>query len=224
LLWEYIGYKEGHIVNKTRNIAIFILLLLFNTLYAQDRVTINDYGVYLVQNGAIKEIHTQYEVRTSAFWGKYIILEGESIIGACIYNMETETISDWIWGSVVQLENGEGLIVYVWLKDHGGPNGSDWIYTYDPDTLVLKNEVELHEEPFPDLQMTSYLYYGEKFLQRTKEEIIGDRLYRYKGENFYLDINYGANIDLTGKYLYYPVSGGIENIFIVRVHKVLPYK
>jgi hypothetical protein len=176
-----------------------------------------------VQNGAIKEIHTQYEVRISAFWEKYLILWGESIVGCCIYNMETEIISDWIWGVVVQLEKEKNLIVNVWLSSINRPNDGDWIYIYDPDTLILKNKVKLHEDPFPDLQMTSFLY-GEKFLQRTTEEIIGDRLYRYKGENFYLDINYGANIDLTGKYLYYPVSGGIENIFIVRVHKVLPYK
>ena len=212
-------------MKKTRNIAIFILFLLFNTLYAQDRIDINDYGVYLIQNGAIKKIHTQYEVRTSAFWGKYIIFEGESIIGCCIYNMETETISDWIWSHIRQLEKeDDDLVIYVWPEWNIDRNKGHWKYIYNPDTLVLKNEVELHEEPFPDLQMASYLYYGEKFLQRTTEEIIGDRLYRYKGENFYLDINYGSNIDLTGKYLYYPVSGGIENIFNVIVHKVLPYK
>jgi hypothetical protein len=71
--------------------------------------------------------------------------------------------------------------------------------------------------------MSSYFYNGE-YLQRTIEEKKSDRLYRYRGDNFYLDINYGPDIDLTGNYLDYLVNGGKDNIFIVRIHKVEFYK
>jgi hypothetical protein len=209
----------------TTIISFTVLFICTNVVHAQNRISFNKYGTYLVQSGMVTEIHTEYETRGAYFWENYLVLEGESTLGCCIYNMVTQELSNWIWGTVMQIERENNLKVYIYLDPH--PNRGYWIFEFEYDTLEIKNRDRLNERPFPDLQQSSYLFdvYGEGiYKQRTTEEKINVRLYRYRGKNFYLDIGYGPDIDLTGKYWDYLVDGGRDNIFVVSLHKVLPYK
>ena len=202
-------------------LLLVIIFLYQNISYAQNNITINNYGFFIVQNGIAREINTHHEIGITSFWENYLYFEGETTIGFSIYNIENGAISDWILGHGIQFIKENDLIVYVWLSSHNGPNQGYWIYTFDPVTLILKNEARLYERPFPDLQMSSYLYL-ENYLQRTRIEIINERLYRYIGENYYLDINFGHIIDLSGRYMNYRVNGGVNNIFILKIQRINP--
>lgn len=90
--------------------------------------------------------------------------------------------------------------------------------------MKIKNETQLPKDPSPkseNIFNANYKPpYGNDYMQLTKEEDLGNRKYRYSGSNFYLDIIYGPNIDLTGKY-YYVVRGGKKDIFVVGAHKYI---
>lgn len=213
----------------------FFFIMFFNFLLninAQSRINLNEYGIYLVQNGFIKKINiSPIELDFTyfgftAFWGNYLIINDTGLGGAIIYNIETGAISNPIrrdqrGGLIRYLENQNNLIAYITLHDRGGW----WKYEYNYNTLELINEIELYERPFPNLQRSSFLSDfndGNIYNQRTTEERINDRVYRYRGSNFYLDIHYGHNIDLSGAYVPINVIGGRNNMFFVKIQKI-PY-
>jgi hypothetical protein len=220
-----------------KTILIFSILFCFsNSANAQNRVFINHYGTFLVENGKIQELHTEQETWGAFFWENYLILGKENSSTCRIYNRDTGVFSDWINGNVIQLERVNNLCVYVslsttWVDNSGRSRydpvlGRYCIFEFESTTLELKNKIPLHERPFPELKQTSFLFDFEENIhfQPTTEEIIDDRLYRYIGQNFNLDINYGPAIDLTGNYWPYNVSGGKDNIFVVSLHKITHYK
>ena len=204
---------------------IFAFVMIFISTYAmnaQDSVSFNEYGIYLVQNGVTKEIHTENDdvIMAAYFWENYFILEGLSIV-FYIYNIETGSMSNCIYGTIIKLERGSNLVAFVLLDPRGYGK-----YEFEYDTLELIREVRLDRRPFPDLQGVASYFYADidkenNYWHETEKETINDRSYRYKGERFYLDVHYGPNIDLTGKYFDYRVLGGKNNnIFIIIMQTV----
>jgi len=158
---------------------------------------------------------------------------GRTNIGFCIYNIRTKAITKWIDYNISKVELTNNLIVYLTkkhLQREPDPNfgyrdrsvSTYWKWELDHDTLKIKSETQLPKNPFPELRhfftANREFPYGNDYLHYTIEEKLGDRLFRYRGKFFYLDINYGPDIDLTGKY-YYDVSGGNKDIFVVGIHK-----
>ena len=199
---------------------IFAFVMIFISTYAmnaQDSVSFNEYGIYLVQNGVTKEIHTENDdvIMAAYFWENYLILEGLSIV-FYIYNIETGSMSNCIYGTIIKLERESNLVAYISVDQNGY-----WTYEFEYDTLELTGEVRLDRRPFPDLQELPSYFYADmdkenNYWHETVKETINDRSYRYRGERFYLDVHYGPNIDLTGKYFEYRVLGGKNNnIFII---------
>lgn len=203
---------------------IFILLILFSTMFinAQHKVYINKAGVYIVNNGVINEINTNYIIAGSSIFDNYVVFYGRDIDTCCVYNITTGAISDSISGMVINVVNTEKLIVYSYNLNREN-KWEYWQFELEPTTLLAKNITQLYSKPFlaelNQLGVSSYVYYSYH-LQRTKKVYIYDRLYRYIGENYYLDIEYGNNIDLSLDYFYYPVSGGTNNIFIIIIYKL----
>jgi len=202
---------------------VFIMLLVSaNIINAQNSVRFDDHGLYLVQNGMIKEIHTKkdYVIQCAFFWENYLVLEGLSPI-TYIYNIRTGAMSDLIDDNITKLERKNKLTVYFGSRFRGY-----WKYEYKYDSLKLLSKISLKSDPFPDSQISSYFYadaFGEKkYWQGTIKRKMNDRLFRYIGEKFYLDVHYGPEIDLTGKYFDPLVLGGRNNIFIV-IMQGIPY-
>ena len=207
---------------------IFAFVMIFISTYAmnaQDSVSFNEYGIYLVQNGIIKEIHTENDdvIMAAFFWENYLVLDGMSSI-SYIYNIETGSMSNCVGGRILKLERESNLVAYISLSRNGYCT-----YEFEYDTLELIREVRLDRRPFPDLQgLPSYFYADideeNNYWHETVKETINDRSYRYKGERFYLDVHYGPNIDLTGKFFDYRVLGGKNNnIFIIIMQSVVAF-
>jgi len=219
---------------RKKYLFIFTFSFIFITLInAQHTVNINKYGLYIVENGILTEIITEKE-SLAFFFEDYLILHGIMSTGYCIYNIRTKAITKWVVsGEVNKVERANNLIVYF-SKEHYQREPSPffgyidrsvitfWKRELDFDTLKIKIETQLPDDPFPELDHF-YLEniespYGNDYLQYTITKKVNERLYRYSGRNFYLDINYGPDINLTGKY-YYSVHGGKKDIFVVGIHK-----
>jgi len=214
----------------------FVFILLFSSITlisAQHTVSFNKYGLYIVENGRPTEIKTEQD-SLPYFFEDYLILNGIMSIGYCIYNIRTKAITKWIYVNIFKVELNKILIVYF-SKKHlesvpsppfGYQNRSVftyWKWELDLDTLKIKSETQLPKDPFPEVSnffFTENLNYpeGNDYIHYTIKKQLGDRLYRYSGKNFYLDINYGPNVDLTGQY-HYEVQGGKKDIFVVGIHK-----
>ncbi len=203
---------------------LIILSIFIHTVNAQTSVNINTYGTFLVENGKVRELHLVFSKKLGAFfWEQYIIImDTTSIIMnttfSYIYNKDTDVSSDPIAGDIIQLERGNHLRAYIRIGKNGtyyhnlNP-GEYCIFEYDPDTLELKTKIPLSKYPFPEPERTSFLFdFEEKIhFQPTIKEKVNDRIYRYRGENFYLDVHFehkDSNFDLF-------VHGGKDNIFVV---------
>jgi len=211
--------------------VITFLLTSISLINAQHTVNFNKYGLFIVENGVPTEIKTEQE-SLPYFFEDYLILKGVKSIGFCIYNIRTKAITKWVYGYIFNVELKNNILFVYFTKIHSqrepDPNFgyrdrsvvTYWKWELDTNTLKTKNETQLQEDPFPEISNffdANYkLPYGNDYLQRTKEEKLSERKYRYYGSNFYLDINYGPDIDLTGKY-YYDAYGGKKDIFVVGI-------
>ena len=207
-------------MKKIFKYTFIILFILFhmNGLYAQASISLNANGTFLIFDGLVIEIQTEHKINSCYFWEDYIVLNGDGIIGFYLYNIGTGAVSDLIYGSIVILDKSATLKVIFNSLSPVDLNDDSWEYNLTPDTLEIINRTKLENKLIINFTIE------DNTLQITEKEIINERTFRYKGKKFYLDINYGRDIDLTGKYMDYIVSGGINNIFIIILHEIDHYK
>jgi hypothetical protein len=184
-----------------RKVLFFFLLFAAMSLGAQEAVTINEYGTWIVESGRIKKIPSGEQLGQVSFWEDYAVFDLAAKKGFIIYNISTGAVSEWFdsgYRSVpVPVKRGRRLFFIIDCRE----------YELDPLTLKTLGKKEVPEQPvfrWPWLV--------------TSSRKIGKRVIRYSGKNFYIDVTYGPIPDLFGKYEdKYFVTGGTDNLFVIVV-------
>ena len=181
-------------------ILTFLFLVSVVCVYPQKSITIDEYGIYFINEGEAVKLPIEDRVASPAFWRNYIIFSFGYMI---VYNIDNGAISDVLHsgralGGFFPIEN-KNILMYVYGNE----------YELDPVTLqTLNSRINttrtFKERPidferkydFPDL-----IYIDEKY-----------RRFRLQGVNFYLDVTLTDNIDTLK---IQEIHGGTLNQFLL---------
>jgi hypothetical protein len=192
---------------KRMVIFLFLVSGVLPAAVSQEAVTINEYGTWIVESGRIKKIPCQEQLGSVHFWEEYAVFNLAVKRGFIIYNISSGAVSEWFDSEDVFLpvpvKRGRRLFFIIDSRE----------YELEPGTLKTLGKREV----------PGHLYLNWPKGQFTSDKKIGERVIRYSGKNFYIDVTYGPEIDLSGKYEYF-VTGGDDNLFVVEIEQVEPSK
>lgn len=201
-------------------IIVIILFIIPFSLNAQSSINIDAYGTFLVQDGLVREIPSEYPISSVYFWENYLILYCDTVVGFYIYNIETEAISRRHEGTVNKLErNSNNLIILFTDTSRGFYNWSYWNIELEKNNLTVNNYIRVYYDNRYIEEIDGkpmYERFQDSCDQWTSRTLINERTFQYSGKNYFLNITYGNNIDL--RYEMPVVEGGVNNIFVVLVN------
>ena len=180
-------------------ILAFLFLVSVVCVYPQESVTINEYGIYFINEGEAIKLPIEDQISAAIFWRNYIIFT----YGNCIiYNIENGAMSNLLLtrgnGALFPLEsNNDNIIIYV-----GGNE-----YELDPITLQTLNS-KINTNRTYDERPNDYDVGNHNLADLV---YIDEKHQRLQGNNFYLNVILADDIDYRKITLCY---GGTVNQFL----------
>jgi hypothetical protein len=187
-------------------ILTFLFLLPVFYIFPQASVTINEYGVYFINEGQLTRLPIEQHITGTLFWRNYLIFSGQDANFAIIYNIENGVISDVLYpgpalGGLFPVESkNENLSFYVYGNE----------YELDPVTLSIINIITLtknNDRSFDD-RANDYNH----ITPHTEWEYIRKNHHRFTGKNYYINVILTNNS--TGLYII-AIHGGEINRFVL---------
>jgi hypothetical protein len=165
-----------------------LLLVLSNSLIAQESYEINEYGIYVIDSGAVIKVPITGDYSIFAFWKNYaIFFYWGGLEGIAIFNIEN--------GAIIKLwdESFFGLPRIldddVYFSILYGNEDNDYIFNFDKISLELIDKIyfdksSAHERFLPNWETINI-------------EKIGDRTVSYSQDNNFFNVTYGPEVDIS---------------------------
>jgi hypothetical protein len=204
----------------------FVVFFLFVVnLSAQDSVTINEYGTYIVKNKNAKKLPVTEHLSSVRFWEHYLLFQADDNKGCYIYNIQNDVLSlrieDFYIYPIKKYQNK----LYI----RGRSYRTKYIDNRRHDRSEIRdyelNAITLDVISITGPEIKEHFSSDSGLSIQTESEKLEEHIIRYKGRNYYLDVLYGNNIDLTyGKWIGEYAAGGLSNLFVVFIENIENYK
>jgi hypothetical protein len=192
-----------------RKILLFVFINIALMPQAQEKFTINEYGTYVVYSGMIKKVPTALDLRFHLFYENYAMFFVQGKIGKMVlFNIDSGAASEILdepYGNGPKILETNPFFV-IFYCDH--------IFKLDPITLkTIEKEYVGPLYIYPDKEYAEY--------EPVIRERISEKAFRYTGENNYIDVTYGKQINLSrdrGSYGYDCWTVGRLNRYVLEVY------